>query len=100
MNTEKLEFFKTLEAGYKTLYSKDMLAKRMKELQEQIMCSQFKGDVKFVPKANLSFREYMAIKNYFSETDFARTSYLSLSFPCAVGILYSLHKIGKRLKYL
>ena len=54
----------------------------------------------FVPKPDLTFREYVAIKNYFNGADFERNSFLALSMPLTASILWFSNKLLKRFKWL
>lgn len=42
----------------------------------------------FIPKPNLTFREYNAINNFFSQADFERNSFVAMSLPLTIGVLW------------
>ena len=63
---DKIEFLKKLNEDYKVLYSEDKMKVKINELESRIMNANFDKKECFVPKTNLSYREYMAIKNDFN----------------------------------
>lgn len=67
----------------------DRLFKMIGDNQDAMLSVNIGGERKpFVPKPELKFREYTAIKNYFSGADFERNSFLTLSLPLVSTVLW------------
>ncbi len=54
----------------------------------------------FLPKPDLRFKEYTAIKNFYSGADFERNSFLTLSLPLVSSVLWFMQRIARRMRWL
>lgn len=53
----------------------------------------------YLPKPELKYKEYIAIKNYFNGAEFERNSVVSMIFPFTASILWFMKRVGGRMKW-
>lgn len=79
----------------------DTFFKMIGENQNDLLTANIGGDKSdFVPKPDLKFKEYTAIKNFYSGADFERNSFLTLSIPLVSTILWFMQRAARKLKWL
>ncbi len=60
----------------------------MQEYNDDLLKANIGEKKPFIPKPDLSFREYNAIKNFYSQADFERNSFVTLCLPISTGLLW------------
>ena len=75
--------------------------KMISENQHDLLSANIGGDKSdYVPKPDLKFKEYTAIKNFYSGADFERNSFLTLSLPLVSTVLWFMQRALRKLKWL
>lgn len=54
----------------------------------------------FVPKTDLNFKEYVAIKSFYTGADFERNSFLTMTLPFVSSVLWFMQRFGRKFKWL
>ena len=52
-----------------------------------------------LPKKELRLEEFIAIRDYFSGSDFERSNPLPLSIPIVYGTLWFVQKLGRKFRW-
>jgi hypothetical protein len=68
--------------------------------QEELLSVHLSDKSMFVPKPDLKFNEYEAIKNFYSGADFERNSFLTMVLPFVSTVLWIMQRFGRKLKWL
>ena len=98
-NDEKIKFITKISKELDKGFVDDVWLKEVMR-QSQVQLSKVKIEkMEFVPKQNLSFHEYTAIKSFYTGTDFERNSILPMSIPLVAGVLWFTQRICKRMKF-
>lgn len=59
------------------------------ENQHDLLSANIGGEkLEYVPKTDLKFKEYTAIKNFYSGADFERNAFVTLSLPLVSTVLW------------
>ena len=59
---------------------------------------EFKDKDRYIPDNTLTFREFRAIKDFYSPSDFERSSYLSFSLPVSIAITIVGNRFFKKFR--
>jgi len=79
----------------------DDLMKMISQNQEDLLKVNIGGEKQpFLPKPDLRFKEYTAIKNFYSGADFERNSFVTLTLPLVSAVMWFLQRAGRKLKWL
>lgn len=100
---DKMELLRKLskELDQEIYADTDTFFKMISENQEELLrASLGKTGEPFIPKPDLKFKEYSAIKNFYSGADFERNSFLTLSLPLVSSVLWFMQRAMKRLKWM
>ena len=75
--------------------------KMISQNQEDLLKVNIGGEKQpFLPKPDLRFKEYTAIKNFYSGADFERNSFVTLTLPLVSAVMWFLQRAGRKLKWL
>ncbi len=67
----------------------DELFKMISKNQHELLSANIGGEkTDYLPKPDLKYKEYTAIKNFYSGADFERNSFLTLSLPLVSTVLW------------
>ena len=78
---------------------KDKLVKMFEDSQQRLLKAEIGYEGDFIPKKDLKFSEYTAIKNYYTPVDFERQSSTAVTLPLVSVILYAMQRYGRRFKW-
>jgi hypothetical protein len=100
---DKIELLRRLfkELDQETYADTNELFKLIGQNQEDLLTAHIGGEKKdFMPKPDLRFKEYTAIKNFFSGADFERNSFLTLSLPLVSTVLWFIQRAARKMRWL
>ena len=100
---DKLAYLKrlALELDREVYHDTEKLFSMIRENQSEMLSTCIGGPPQpFIPKTDLTFREYTAIKNHFSGADFERNSFTTLALPLVSSVLWFAQRALRRMKWL
>jgi hypothetical protein len=100
---EKIAYLRRLsqELDKDTYEDTEQLFTLISQHQESFLKASLGGKPQpYLPKPDLRFQEYQAIKNFYSGADFERNSYLTLCLPVVSGVLWFMQRALKKMRWL
>ncbi|CDW79965.1 UNKNOWN [Stylonychia lemnae] len=88
---------KELEPRYK---DQEKFRKIVEDRHKELMTLEIGKQERFIPKPDLRYAEYLAIKDNFDQAEFERNSIMLLALPVVSFSLYFFQRVGRKMKWL